>query len=99
MLGRNLADEKAVGEAREIAKSFLVYLTRNPERLGRFLAVTGVGPADIRARMEEDAFLGGLLDYLLGDEAVLVEFCEEEDMEPERPAALRSRLPGYQPEM
>ncbi len=86
-------------EAADLARAFLVYLTEDADRLGRFLAVTGVGPAEIRARLDDDGFLGGLLDYLLGDEALLVAFCDSAGIDPAQPALLRRRLPGFQPEM
>lgn len=84
----------SIDDARELAKTFLVFLTEDPERLGRFLSLTGVGPADIRARLDDDAFLGGLLDHLLSDEPLLLSFCEAKNMNPETPARLRHRLPG-----
>ena len=37
-------------EAEAIALSALAFLAEEPERLGRFLALTGMGPAELRAQ-------------------------------------------------
>lgn len=81
-------------EAVELARQVLVFLARDPDRIGRFLAVTGVGPGEIRERVEDAGFLGGVLDYLLSDEPLLLEFSEQMEVPPERPAAARWGLPG-----
>lgn len=83
-----------VEEARDLARGFLVFLTEDPERLGRFLSLTGVGPGDIRAQLEDDSFLAGLLDHLLSDEPLLVSFCEAKEINAELPSVLRRCLPG-----
>ncbi|WP_198148255.1 DUF3572 family protein [Elstera litoralis] len=52
----------------------------------------------MRARANDPAFLGGVLDFLLGDEAQLLAFCAETEIAPELPARLRAALPGGTPE-
>ena len=81
-------------EAVELARQVLVFLAQDSDRIGRFLAVTGVGPGEIRQRVEDAGFLAGVLDYLLSDEPLLLAFAEQMDMPPERPAAARWALPG-----
>jgi hypothetical protein len=54
----------------------LGFLAANPEALGRFLALTGIGPADLRRAAADRGFLAGVLDYFLGDEPLLVSFAE-----------------------
>lgn len=81
-------------EARNIAERGLVFLSQDDDRLGRFLALTGTGPSEIRDRVEDLAFWGGVLDYLLSDEELLMKFAEGEDLAPELPMMARMALPG-----
>jgi hypothetical protein len=72
----------------------LTFVAQDGERLGRFLALSGVGPADIRARAADPAFLGGVLDYILGDDAMVIAFAEWAEVSPESVAKARHILPG-----
>lgn len=85
-------------EAREAAETIAIqalsYLGQDGERLGRFLAVTGIGPAEIRAAAAEPGFLAGVLDYLVSDERLLTEFAAESGNDPATIAAARLALGG-----
>ncbi len=60
--------------AAEIVAIRLVgYLASDEARLARFLALTGVTPADLRARAGERGVLAAVLDYVLGDEPLLLD--------------------------
>src|SRR5437773_1706072 len=65
--------EQAGAAAEALALHALAFLAEDPERLGRFLALTGIGPADLKARAGEPEFLGGVLDHLLSDERLLLD--------------------------
>jgi Protein of unknown function (DUF3572) len=60
--------------AKSLAIQALTYLAEDPERLGRFLTVTGIGPAEIRAASAEPGFLAGVLAYLASDEQLAADF-------------------------
>lgn len=60
----------------------LSYLVSEPERIGRFLAITGLGPENVRAAARDPSFLPALLDYLLANEAELVAFAQEMNVDP-----------------
>ena len=77
-----------------IALRALAFIAEEPARLDRFVALTGLSAAEVRARANEAAFLGGVLDFLLGDEALVLAFAEREGLEPEAPLRARSLLPG-----
>ena len=62
--------------------------------LGDFLALSGLSVDELRARAGDPDFLGGILDFLLADEARLLAFCESEEMEPRLPGLARQALPG-----
>jgi hypothetical protein len=81
-------------EAEVAAIQALGFLVAEPERISRFMDLAGLDPASIRASARDPAFLGAVLDHLLGDESLLLIFAEEQDLRPERIAALRRKLPG-----
>lgn len=70
----------------------LSWLASDPERIGRFLAITGLGPENVRAAARDPSFLPALLDYLLANENDLVSFAEEMNVDPARVRAARDVL-------
>jgi len=62
--------------AEVLAIQALGFIAEDEERLGRFLALTGMGPAEIREAARERHFLAGVLDYVNGDEELLVAFAD-----------------------
>lgn len=70
----------------------LSYLAAEPERIGRFLAITGLGPESVRAAARDTSFLPALLDYLLANEQDLVAFAEEMNLDPARVRMARDLL-------
>ena len=89
-----MADEAT---ARDLAAKALIFIAQDPDRIGRFLAQSGVGPAEIRERAQDPAFQGGLLDHLLSDEDLLLEFADWAEIEPAAVAGYRRWLPGAVP--
>jgi hypothetical protein len=84
--------------AETLALQALGHIAADSDRLDRFVALTGLDGTAIRERANDPAFLGGILDHLLADEALLIEFCAEADVPPQRIASARSLLPGATPE-
>jgi len=76
--GPSLTQEAAEG----LAIQALTFIAGDGERLGRFLATTGIGPAQIRAAAQEPGFLIGVLDHLAGDERLLSAFAAETGVNP-----------------
>ncbi len=70
----------------------LSYLAADPERIGRFLAITGLGPASVRSAARDPSFLPSLLDYLLANETELVAFAGEMNLDPAKVQAARDVL-------
>jgi hypothetical protein len=58
--------------AENLAIQALGFLASDPERLGAFLAATGIGPDMIRKAAAEPSFLAGVLDHVCGDEGLLI---------------------------
>lgn len=84
--------------AREAAETLAIqalsFIASDGERLGRFLGITGIGPAEIRSAAREPEFLAGVLDYLAGDEQLLTEFARETDHDPITVSQARHVLGG-----
>ena len=68
--------------AEALAIQALTFIASDSERLGRFLAITGIGPAQIRAAAQEPGFLIGVLEHLAGDERLLSAFAAETGLDP-----------------
>jgi Protein of unknown function (DUF3572) len=68
--------------AEALAVQALTFIAADGERLGRFLALTGIGPAEIRAAAQEPGFLAGVLDHLASDDALLAAFAAEAGFDP-----------------
>lgn len=86
------------GEARDaagaLAVAALAFIAGEPERLGHFLAATGIGPESVRAAAREPGFLAGVLDYVAGDEALLLGFAEQSGIDPDDVGRARKALAG-----
>lgn len=78
--------------AEMIAARALAFLAADPARLGRFLAVTGLGPQTLRASAREPQFLAQVLQFIGEDESLLIAFAANEGLEPKTVAAARERL-------
>lgn len=76
----------------EIAVAALSFLAEDGEVLGRFLGATGLGPENLRAAAAEPGFFAAVLEYLMGDESLLLTFAERERLRPMMIAAARHAL-------
>ncbi len=81
-------------EAEVLAVAALSFLAEKPERLGRFLAITGIEPENLRAAAGTPGFLPGVLDHLIGDESLLLDFAAQQGIDPADVPAARAVLPG-----
>lgn len=61
----------------------LSFLASDMPRLGRFLSLTGIGPSDIAANKDDPQFLASVLEYMLGDEPLLLEFAANNSYPPQ----------------
>jgi len=71
-------------EAEIIALKALTFLAADEVRLGRFLDLTGMSAAELKARASEASTLSAVLDYLTRDESLLLVFAAEASLEPEK---------------
>lgn len=88
------ASDRAREAAEMLALQALTHLLADPDRIARFLTVTGVPGIDLQVHVRDAGFLGGVLDFVLQDEVLLVEVAERVDCRPAVLASARRRLPG-----
>lgn len=80
--------------AEAVAIEALAFIAGDPERLDRFLALTGLGPESLRQAAKEPGFLLGVLDHVMADDRLLVEFARQREITPEDVVWARARLAG-----
>jgi hypothetical protein len=85
--------------AESIGVSALLFLAGDPQRLVRFLTLTGVGPAQLREESRSPRMLAAVLDHLLQDESTLLVFCASDSVPPEDIAPARRVLAEMAGEM
>jgi Protein of unknown function (DUF3572) len=78
--------------AETLAVQALAFIAEQPEQIARFLAETGIGPDQIRAAARQPDFLAGVLDHMLGDEALLIAFADSAGIDPAAVVRLRNLL-------
>jgi hypothetical protein len=69
-------------QAEGLAIQALTFIAGDPERLGRFLAITGIGPGEIRGAAREPGFLAGVLEYMASDDRLISAFAAENNLDP-----------------
>ena len=77
-----------------LAISALGFLAGEPDRLSRFLDLSGLGPHNLRAAAADPAFLVAVLDYIAADEPLLIGFSADQGVAPERIVAARRAMDG-----
>jgi Protein of unknown function (DUF3572) len=80
--------------AEGLAIQALTFIAQDGERLGRFLAATGIGPAEIRSAAREPGFLAGVLDHVAGDQHLLASFAADAGIAPATIDKARAALGG-----
>ncbi len=79
---------------RSLAVSGLAFIAADSDRLSRFLNLTGLGPHNLRIAAADPAFLSSVLDYLVGDEQLLLAFAADAGLKPEAVARAHAALRG-----
>jgi hypothetical protein len=90
-----LSTDKSGAQATAI--SALGFLAADEMRLERFLALSGLGPHNLRRAAADSGFLAAVLDYVVADEGLLVAFAEQEGLDPAAVARARHSLAGAPP--
>ena len=80
--------------AETLALEALAWIAGEGGLIERFVADTGVSPAELLSRAADPAFLGGVLDFLLSEDARVLDFAAFAGVAPDDPARARALLPG-----
>ena len=82
-------------EAEGIAAGALNFLASEPERLVRFLQLSGLSPASLSASAGSPHMLQAVLMHLLGDESLLLVYASEARLNPEQIGAAERLIATY----
>lgn len=87
------------GDPEAVAIAVFDRLVAEPERLGRFMALSGLSPDSIRGAAGSAGFLPAVLDHVCSDEALLIEIAGELEVDPGAVARARAELsPEWDPD-
>jgi hypothetical protein len=88
--------KKTVQNPREVAEivaiQALSFVAGDPERLGLFLAETGIGPETLRTAAADPRFLSSVLDFVMRDDATVKAFADVSELHPTNIAAAQQAL-------
>ena len=94
LTGMNRLKQTPVVDAETLSLDLITFLAQDEERFERFLALSGLGPDDFRARLAEPSFQAMVLDQVLQDQSLVLEFTAAHSLKPEAVLAARRKLPG-----
>lgn len=80
--------------AEVLGLKILGWLAGNEELLPVFLGATGASEADLRSSAADPVFLGSVLDFVMMDDAWVVQACDAVNAPYEAPMQARQMLPG-----
>ncbi len=72
-----MKDQITPEKAEILALEALAWLAGHPDGIARFLMVSGLEAADLRRAAGDRELLGSLLEFLLANEPLLLEFCQD----------------------
>ncbi len=94
---KSMAPRQTLQNAETLAIQALGFLASEPERIGPFLATTGLDPANLRAVAAEPGFLAAVLEHIGSSDSLLLEFAGNLRLNPEIVAQACRRLGGNAP--
>jgi hypothetical protein len=75
-----------------VAVQALSFIASDPERLGLFLAESGLGPETLRGAAADPRFLAHVLDFVMRDDATVKAFAQASQLHPTNIAAAHQAL-------
>ncbi|ABD07116.1 conserved hypothetical protein [Rhodopseudomonas palustris HaA2] len=82
---------KRVHNARQVSEivaiQALSFIASDPERLGLFLAESGIGPETLRQSAADPQFLISVLNFIMRDDATVKAFANSVELDPTNVAA------------
>jgi hypothetical protein len=90
---RGLSRRPAAGPDPDgLAIQALAFIAGDPEHASRFLALSGIDAGDLRRAAGDPGFLLGVMDYLVGDEPLLLSFAAQAGLSPEAVVGAHDRM-------
>ena len=83
ILGNSRRQRMDLERAEEVGLAALAFLTEEPQRLTRFVSMSGLTPAELGAQAAEPLMQAAMLEHLLADETLLLVFSADKRIEPE----------------
>lgn len=83
--------------AETIGLQLLGFIASDMELLGRFLALTGIGPHQLKAQASDPAFLGAVIDFVMNHETTMKTAMEQTQLSAQEIRQARAVLPGQMP--
>jgi hypothetical protein len=80
-MAKGSANPQEVAEI--VAVQALTFLASDPERLGRFLTESGIGPQTLRSAAADPKFLAGVLDFIVRDDDTVKAFADASQLTPQ----------------
>ncbi len=81
-------------QAETIALQGLAFLAKHEELLSQFVTQSGLSISELKKRAQDPELLGGVLDLILEDDKILLDFCNGASLSPETLMKARAALPG-----
>ena len=94
-MSRLKPDRITLDDAESIALRALGFLADDPQRLSRFLSLTGIDLGQLRTEAKTPEFQAAMLEYMLGDESLLLTFCQDAGIVPVAVAPAHALLSGH----
>lgn len=78
--------------AESLAERLFIWIAGEPEILTRFMRISGLDGGTIRTAAADPGFLGGVLDFAVGDDAIVIAFAHHAGVEPRKVTAAWTTL-------
>jgi hypothetical protein len=89
-LGKPTHNPREIAEI--VAIQALSFVAGDPQRLGAFLAESGIGPDTLRNAAADPHFLASVLDFVMRDDATVKAFASVSQLHPTNIAAAHQAL-------
>jgi hypothetical protein len=77
-----------------LALEALAWLAGQPDAVAKFLTISGLEASDLRRAVGDSGLQGSVLDFLLADEKLLLDFCQSASLKPQAVHNARHLLDG-----
>lgn len=94
-MSRLRPDRITLDDAETFALQALGFLADDPQRVSRFLSLTGTDAGQLRTEAKNREFQAATLEYMLGDESLLLAFCQEAGIDPAAIGPAHALLSGH----